>query len=139
MHKRRFARAALLLGALAASGGLFAQSFPSWAIALVVGSAPSSTLDIGARVVADHVTKTLGRQVVVENGAGANGNVAADFVSKGPTDGHTLWVPAQSQIEISPSAYPALSWNPADLVGVIKGAEAPLVLVTHPSVAAKTR
>jgi tripartite-type tricarboxylate transporter receptor subunit TctC len=138
MHKRHFSRAALLLGALATSAGVFAQSFPSRAVALVVGSAPSSAPDIYARVVADHMTKMLGQQVVVENRTGANGNVAANFVSKAPADGHTLWVPAQSQIEINPSAYPALSWNPADLVGVIKGAEAPLVLVTHPSVPAKT-
>ncbi len=138
MDKRDFCRTALLLGALAASTGAFPQSFPARAVSLVVGSAPSSAPDIYARVVAEHLTKALGQQVVVENRTGANGNVAADFVAKAPADGHTLWVAAQSQIEINPSAYPALSWNPADLVGVIKGVEAPLVLVTHPSVPAKT-
>jgi tripartite-type tricarboxylate transporter receptor subunit TctC len=138
MFKAVLAHAAVALAALAASAGALAQSFPSRAIALVVGSAPSSAPDIYARVVAEQMTRALGQQVVVETRTGANGNVAADFVSKAPADGHTLWVPAQSQIEINPSAYPSLSWDPAQFVGVIKGAEAPLVLVTHPSVPAKT-
>lgn len=133
-----FVRAALLLTALTASTGALAQPFPSKPIALVVGSAPSSAPDIYARVAAEQMSKILGTQVVVETRTGANGNVAADYVSKAPADGYTLWVAAQSQIEINPSAYASLTWNPADLVGVIKGAEAPLVLVTHPSVPAKT-
>lgn len=55
-----------------------------------------------------------------------------------PADGYALWVAAQSQIEINPSAYANLAWQPSDLVGVVKGAEAPLVLVVNPTVAAKT-
>jgi tripartite-type tricarboxylate transporter receptor subunit TctC len=80
----------------------------------------------------------LGQQVLVETRTGANGNVAAEFVAKSAADGHLLWVAAQSQIEINPSAYADLRWKPADFTGVIKGAEAPLVLVVHPSVPVKT-
>lgn len=133
-----FIRAALLLTALTASVGALSQPFPSKPIALVVGSAPSSAPDIYARVVAEQMSRILGTQVVVVTRTGANGNVAADSVAKAPADGYTLWVAAQSQIEINPSAYPKLAWNPADLVGIIKGVEAPLALVTHPSVPAKT-
>jgi tripartite-type tricarboxylate transporter receptor subunit TctC len=136
--KRRFVRAALAAAAFAASAVAAAQSFPSKPISLVVGSAPSSAPDVYARVVAEPMSRILGQQVVVENRTGANGNVAADAVVKAPADGHTLWVAAQSQIEINPSAYARLNWKPADLVGVIKGAEAPVMLVVHPSVPAKT-
>lgn len=128
------AAAALLGGAGTALG----QTFPSKPITVVVGSQPSSAPDVYARVAADAMTKVLGQQVVVENRTGANGNVAADFVTKAPADGHTLWAAAQSQIEINPSAYPQLAWKPSDLVGIIKGGEAPLVLVVHPSLPAKT-
>jgi tripartite-type tricarboxylate transporter receptor subunit TctC len=82
--------------------------------------------------------RILGQQVLVENRTGANGNVAAEFVAKSNPDGYTLWVPAQSQIEINPSAYADLRWKQSDFVGVIKGAESPVVLVVHPSVPAKT-
>jgi len=133
-----FLRTAALLAAIFTATAVMAQAFPSKAINLVVGSEPGSAPDVYARVAAEAMGRILGQQVVVENRTGANGNVAADFVSRAPADGHTLWVAAQSQIEINPSAYGALAWKPSDLVGLVKGGEAPLVLVVHPSVPAKT-
>jgi tripartite-type tricarboxylate transporter receptor subunit TctC len=134
----RIMRAALLAAALAACTSALAQAWPAKPISLVVGSAPSSAPDVYARMVAEPLSRIVGQQVLVDNRTGANGNVAADAVVKAPADGHTLWVAAQSQIEINPSAYARLSWKPADMVGVVKGAEAPVVLVVHPSVPVKT-
>ncbi len=129
----------LLLAALGAvPSAALAQAWPAKPISLVVGSEPGSAPDVYARAVAEPMSRLLGQAVIVVNRAGANGNIAAEWVAKAPADGYALWVAAQSQIEINPSAYPELRWKPADFTGVIKGAEAPLVLVTHPSVSAKT-
>lgn len=129
----------LLLAALgAAPSAALAQAWPAKPISLVVGSEPGSAPDVYARAAAEPMSRLLGQPVIVVNRTGANGNVAAELVAKAPADGYSLWVAAQSQIEINPSAYPDLRWKSADFVGVIKGAEAPLVLVTHPSVPAKT-
>ena len=81
---------------------------------------------------------TLGRPVIIEIKAGANGNIAAQSVVDGPADGSLVWVGAQSMIEINPSTYKNLRWKRSDFIPVIKGIETPLVLVTHPSVPVKT-
>lgn len=125
--------AALSLVAACASA-----QWPAKPVALVVGSEPGSAPDVYARAVSGPLTRLLGQSVIVENRTGANGNIAAEHVARVPADGYALWVPAQSQLEINPSAYPDLRWKPADFVGVIKGTEAPVMLVAHPGVPAKT-
>jgi tripartite-type tricarboxylate transporter receptor subunit TctC len=132
VHGTRFL-AALALVATSA----FAQ-WPAKPVALVVGSEPGSAPDVYARAISGPLTKILGQSVIVENRTGANGNIAAEFVVRAPADGYALWVPAQSQVEINPSAYADLRWKPADFVGVIKGTEAPVMLVAYPAVPAKT-
>ena len=130
----------LLAAAFAAvcAGGAFAQAWPVKPIALVVGSAPGSAPDVYARAVAEPMARLLGQPVIVENRTGANGNIAAEAVARAGADGYALWVAAQSQVEINPSAYADLRWKPADFAGVIKGVEAPNVLVAHPGVPART-
>ena len=81
---------------------------------------------------------TLARPVIIEIKAGANGNLAAQWVVDGPADGSQVWVAAQSMIEINPSSYRNLRWKRSDFIPVIKGIETPLVLVAHPSVPATT-
>jgi tripartite-type tricarboxylate transporter receptor subunit TctC len=124
--------------ALALVASIASAQWPVKPIALVVGSAPGSAPDVYARAITEPMSKLLGQPLIVDNRAGANGNIAAEFVVKAPADGYALWVPAQSQLEINPSAYADLRWKPADFAAVIKGVEAPNVLVTHPSVPAKT-
>ena len=128
----------LLSALVAVPYGALAQSWPTKPVTLVVGSEPGSAPDVYARAVTEPLSRLLGQPVIVVNRTGANGNIAAEFVAKAPADGYTIWVPAQSQIEINPSAYPDLRWKPADFTGVIKGVEAPVMLVAHPSVPAKT-
>lgn len=129
---------------LAAATGLclalqaYAQAWPAKPITLVVGSAPGSAPDVYSRAIAEPMGKLLGTTVVVDNRAGANANIAAEFVARAPADGHALWVPAQSQMEINPSAYADLRWKPTDFAPILKGVEAPVVLVVHPSIPAKT-
>ena len=124
--------------AVLAMHAAFAQTWPVKPIALVVGSAPGSAPDVYARAITEPMARLLGQTVIVDNRTGANGNIAAEWVVRAPADGYTLWVPAQSQVEINPSAYADLRWKSADFTGVIKGVEAPTVLVAHPGVPART-
>jgi tripartite-type tricarboxylate transporter receptor subunit TctC len=119
-------------------GSAMAQTWPSRTVTLTVGVPPGSAPDAYARTIAERMARDLGQQVIVETRAGANGNLAAEFVLRAPADGHTLWIAAQSMVEINPSAYDELRWKPSDFAGVIKGAEAPLVLVVHPTLPART-
>jgi tripartite-type tricarboxylate transporter receptor subunit TctC len=115
-----------------------AQAWPSRPVTLIVGVPAGGALDPFARVLADQLSKVTGGTFVVENKPGANGNLSAEAVLKAPADGHTLWIGTQSMMTINPSAFSQLRWKPSDFKPIIKGVEAPLVLVTHPSVPAKT-
>ena len=79
----------------------------------------------------------LGQTVIIENKPGANGNISAHSVVQSPADGLTVWVGTQSMTEINPSAFSRLPWKISDFTPLIKGVEAPLVLVTNPNVPAK--
>src|SRR5215470_6978187 len=131
-----FACAASLCLIVGLSTHALAQS--SGPIRLIVGAPAGGSIDTYARIVADHMTGTLGRPVIIEIKAGANGNIAAQYVVDSPADGNTVWVGAQSMIEINPSTYKNLRWKAADFIPIIKGIETALVLVAHPSVPAKT-
>jgi tripartite-type tricarboxylate transporter receptor subunit TctC len=105
----------------------------------VVPFPPGGGTDIGARVVSQKLTQRWGRQVVVDNRAGANGNVGTDAVAKAPGDGHTLLLCDVGALAITPSVYTKLPFDPSkDLTGVTMLAYSPHMLVVHPSVPANT-
>jgi tripartite-type tricarboxylate transporter receptor subunit TctC len=124
--------------ALATGSEICAQGPSAGPVRLVVGAAPGGSIDVYARIVAEHMAGTLGKTLLVEAKPGANGTIAAQFVVDAPADGSLIWVGTQSMIEINPSVYKNLRWKPADVIPVIKGIESPLMLSTHPSVPAKT-
>jgi tripartite-type tricarboxylate transporter receptor subunit TctC len=131
------ALAALALGALLPASAL-AQAWPgNKQVTLVVGSAAGSAPDIYARILAEQLGKQTGGTFLVENRAGANGNLSAEWVLRQPADGHTLWIGTQSMVTINPSAYDHLRWKPGDFKAIVKGVEAPMVLVTSPTVPVK--
>ena len=70
-----------------------------------MGSAAGGILDPYARIVGEHMAKTLQRTIIVENKPGANGTIAAQFVVDQPADGTLMWVGTQAMTEINPSAY----------------------------------
>lgn len=135
-------RRALLLAGVALAAGFapvaMAQGWPSKPVTIIVGVPPGGALDPFARALGDQLAKVTGGTFVVENRAGANGNLSAEAALRAPADGHTLWIGTQSMLAINPSAYAQLRWKPSDFKPILKGVEAPLVLVTHPSVPAKT-
>jgi tripartite-type tricarboxylate transporter receptor subunit TctC len=103
----------------------------------VIGVPPGGAIDAYARTVGEHMARTLGQPVIVENKAGAGGNIATEAIARAPADGYTIWVGTQAMTEIYPISYDNLRWKMDDFVGVMKGVEAPLVLVVHASVPAK--
>jgi len=92
----------LALAAAAFSFGAMAQPFPSRPVTLVVPFSPGTGIDILARVIAPKLSEKWGEAVVVENKAGASGNIGTDFVAKAPADGYTLMVTVNT-FTITPS------------------------------------
>lgn len=132
-------RTVCALFALAGAGAFLpamAQSWPSQPVKLLVGVPPGGALDPFARVLADQLAKGTGGTFIVENKAGANGNLSAEAALQAPADGNTLWIGTQSMVTINPAAFSKLRWKASDFKPILKGVEAPLVLVTHPSVPA---
>lgn len=115
----------------------YAQSFPNKPVRLIVPYPPGGSSDIIARAISQLLSESLGQPVVVENRAGANGNIGADLVAKSAPDGHTLLLCDVGALAISPSVYTKLAFNPSkDLRGVTMLAYSPHMLAVHPSVKA---
>ena len=127
---------ALTLSVLVPSGTV-AQPADDSVIKIVVGSVPGGILDPYARIVGDNMSKTLGRTIIIENKPGAGGILSTQYVVDQPADGTTMWVGTQAMTEINPVIYKNLRWTIDDLVPIVKGVEAPLVLAVHSSVPAK--
>ena len=98
---------------------------------------PGGSSDIIARAISQPLSEALKQSVIVENKAGANGNLGADLVAKSPPDGYTLLLCDVGALAISPSVYTKLPFDPSkDLRGVTMLAYSPHLLVVHPSVPA---
>ena len=114
MTARRTASRNLLMGALAVLGcsTAVAADYPERNITLVVPFAPGGTTDIVARLVGEHMAKTLGRSIIVENDSGAGGTVASRRVAQAPADGYTLMIGTLGTHGAGPSQYPNLKYDP---------------------------
>ncbi len=125
--------------ATVAAPALHAQSaaWPAKPVRIVVPYPPGGSSDIIARAISQPLSDALRQPVVVENRAGANGNLGAELVAKGPADGYTLLLCDTGALAISPSIYTKLAFDPSkDLRGVTMLAYSPHLLVVHPSVPA---
>jgi tripartite-type tricarboxylate transporter receptor subunit TctC len=108
----------------------------SGTIRFIVGLVPGGAVDPYARIIAEHMAKTLGQTIIVENKPGAGGNISAQLMTEAPANGSMVWVSTQALTEINPNAYNNLRWSIDDFQPIIKGVQAPLVFVAHPSVPA---
>lgn len=118
-----------------ATSGVQAQSWPARPIRIIVPYPPGGSSDIIARAISQALSEALKQPVVVENRAGANGNLGADAVAKSAPDGYTLLLCDTGALAISPSVYTKLPFDPSkDLRGVTMLAYSPHLLVVHPSV-----
>ena len=112
-----------------------AQSYPTKAIRIVVPFAPGGTSDILARTLGTKLTEAWGQPVLVENKAGATGNVGADFVAKAPADGYTLLLTDLSVLSINQSVFANMPYDGIkDFAPGIMVAYSPHALGVHPSV-----
>ncbi len=113
-----------------------AQAFPNKPIRFVVPFPPGGGNDILARALAPKMSEILGQQVVIDNRAGAGGNIGADFVAKSPPDGYTIVI-ASNQVTMNPWIYSKLPFDIAkDFAPVAQVASVPMLLAIHPEVPA---
>jgi tripartite-type tricarboxylate transporter receptor subunit TctC len=117
--------------ALAAQG----QAYPERPIRLILPSpAGASSNDILARATAERLSRGFGQQVIVDNRAGAHGNIGAALVARAAPDGHTLLAGNTGPLTINPSMYPDMGYDPdRDLAPIARFVTVPYVLVVNPS------
>jgi tripartite-type tricarboxylate transporter receptor subunit TctC len=114
-------------------------AYPQKPITLVVPSAPGGTTDFTARLIADSLSRALGQPVVVDNKAGAAGNIGNQFVAKAKPDGHTLLVAYSGYQVGNPHLYPNAGWDPIkDFTPVAMLTRAPQVIVTKANLPVNT-
>ncbi|PKO70429.1 MAG: LacI family transcriptional regulator [Betaproteobacteria bacterium HGW-Betaproteobacteria-16] len=122
-----------------AVAGLAHADYPERPIRIVVPFAAGGPADGLARLVSHSLAEKMGTPVVVENRAGAGGNIGTDTVAKAPADGYTLLLGYIGPLAVNPHLFSSLPFNPElDFAPIGMIADNPLVLVVHPRVAAKS-
>ena len=137
-HVRRICRVSVLVGAAlltADAGAQTVEPYPSHPVKMLIPYAPGGATDIIARHLSPKLQESLGQPFVVDNRAGASGNIALDAAAKAPADGYTLLVGNVSTNAINESTFAGvLQTKPSrDLVGISKLVEIPHVLVAATS------
>jgi tripartite-type tricarboxylate transporter receptor subunit TctC len=133
-------RLLLSVAALAFAGGVAAQAnFPTRSVTLTVGFAPGGGTDTAARIVAKKLSENIGQPVVVENRAGAGGNIAAQHIATVAPDGYTIHLTSVGPMSVAPAMVSNLPYDPKrDIAPITMGVVFPNVIVVNPSIAAKT-
>lgn len=103
-------RAGLLCAMLLLTGAALAQ--PAKITRLIVAFPPGGPVDFVARTLGEQLGKELGHQVIIENKAGANGAIAAEYVARSAPDAQTLWLTSVGAVAINPALYGKLSYDP---------------------------
>jgi tripartite-type tricarboxylate transporter receptor subunit TctC len=112
--------------------GVAQQSYPDKPVRILLGFAAGGPGDILSRVLADKLSQTWGKAVVIESVTGAGGNIATDRVTKALPDGYTLLMASSGMIVVNPSLYKKLPFDPAkDLVPISQIGLTPNILVVH--------
>jgi tripartite-type tricarboxylate transporter receptor subunit TctC len=134
MDRRTF----LSLTAASAASPAFAQLAGGRPIRLIIPLAVGGAPDSYARLIAEHMARTLQRPVIVEHRPGGSGKVGSQYVVDQPADGNLILLATQATTEIITHLQPDLKWSLNDFIPLIRGVTSPLVLVANPSVPAKT-
>lgn len=133
LKKICFASALVLFSASAAA------DYPTKPIRLVAAYSPGGTSDLIARLAAQYMSPLLGQQVVVENKAGANGNIGTGQVARSDPDGYTLLLGTAGNMTVNPALYKDMTFNPInDFQPVSLIATLPNIMVVNKNVPAKT-
>lgn len=127
----------ITLAAAIGASPAFAQAYPDRPVKIVVPFAPAGPTDVIARIVADKLSASLGKQFYVENRAGAGGNTGTAAVATSPADGYTLIVVSTGFV-VNPSLFAKVPYDPVkDFAPISIVAVSPNVMTVHPSVPAK--
>jgi tripartite-type tricarboxylate transporter receptor subunit TctC len=130
--KRLLTLAALLAFGVVLIAEAEAQEWPSRPIRFIVPFPAGGSTDVGARVIAEQLSRSLGQQIVVENKSGANGNLGIEAAAKSPADGYNVLVSTDA-VGSNPHVYKTNIDPVRALVPVIQLSRQPIVLAVHPS------
>lgn len=132
---RRIAGTTLLGGGWLSATGPRAQSpWPAQPVKIIVPYAPGGSTDAIARMLARRFNDAFGQPFIVENRAGANGNLGATGVATAPADGYTLMVSTTGPLSLNKLLYRATTFNPVtDFSPIVLLADLPLLLAAHPT------
>jgi len=118
----------------AAAVSAIAQDYPSRPVRMLVPFPPGGPVDIMGRLTGQRLAAELGQQFVMDNRAGANGNIAGEIVARATPDGYTLLVGANGNIAVNPSLYRKMPFDPRqDLAAIGLIGTGALLMVVHPS------
>jgi len=133
-HWMKSTLAVVTLSVAASAVPALAQDFPSRPIRLVVPFGPGGVSDIVARAYAQGLEKALGQSVVVENRAGASGNIGTEMVARAAPDGYTLLLAFDGTIAINPHVYAKTGFDPVkDFAPITKIGNSTQILVAKPA------
>ena len=125
VHRRRFLHLAASAAALAAlPRDAAAQAYPNRPITLIVPFPPGAATDVCARIVADHMSRTIGQQIVIQNLSGAGGTVGSTRAMRSDPDGYTILMGQMGTHAASVALYPNLPYRPAEdfeTIGMVAG------------------
>jgi tripartite-type tricarboxylate transporter receptor subunit TctC len=129
----------MLIATSLSNPSAFAQTYPAKPIKLIVSTSAGGVTDLAARILGAHITAKTGQAVVIDNRAGASGNIAMDAVAKAPPDGYTLGVANTGNIVINPYLMRHMPYDPlTELVPIGPIGTVPLFLVMNSNVPAAT-
>ena len=135
---KKIIRLLALACALCVAWGAAAQSYPTKPIRMILAFPPGGPTDINARIFALKLGESMNQQIVVDNKAGAGGNIGATEAAKAPADGYTIFYNT-SAISIAPALYSKLNYDVLkDYAPVALTATVPLVLVVNPALPVKS-
>lgn len=139
MNRSTVCRGAVAAVLLALAAGVSADYYPTKPVTMIVPQNPGGTNDVVARVVAQKLGEVLRGTVVVENRAGAGGNIGTAAAAKAPKDGYTLLMTISSSQAINPALYKSPGFDPVtDFAPIALVGSVPNVLVVNPTFPAKT-
>jgi len=132
VSRDRFLIGLLAIGCATAAPPVASQSYPTRAITLVVPFPAGAATDSVARIVSEHMAKTLGQAIVIENDAGAGGTTATRRVARAAPDGYTIAAGSMATHAAALAQYPNIKYDPAnDFTPIGLTMEAPAVIVTR--------
>jgi tripartite-type tricarboxylate transporter receptor subunit TctC len=132
--KRLIAFVVLLIPVIA-----FCQGYPNKAVRMIVPFAPGGASDFVGRILQPRISELLGQQLIVENRAGASGNIGMEAAAKSPADGYTIYLGNIGTVALNPAVFTNLTVNPLrDFIAVTQVVDVPGVLVANPKLQAET-